>query len=267
VSAAAVRTEEDARRLIALGLPEGSVRVTGNLKYDADLPDREESADKAAEWRARLGWGKDAVWTTGSTHPGEEEAVLDAFLSAKAKRPDLRLVLAPRHVERAGQVEEALRTRGISFVALSRIGDGPVIERAAQTGSPGAAPDCLLVDRMGFLSGLYALGDFAFVGGTLAPVGGHNLLEPALAGKPVLFGPHTESVTEAARVLLSSKGGRRADDARMLSESVDHFLSDPAFRQEAGRKAQGAARELSGAVSRTMDFLKPLLLAKTPGHK
>ncbi|MBI4425604.1 MAG: 3-deoxy-D-manno-octulosonic acid transferase, partial [Elusimicrobia bacterium] len=197
-----------------------------------------------------LGWrpGAAPVWCAGSTRPGEEEtAVLDAFLALKRRWPALRLVLAPRHVERAEELAAALLRRGIHFARLS---------------SPAAAPkttDCLLVDALGRLPALYALSDLAFVGGTLSRSSGHNLLEPAAAGVPVVFGPDTSSIEAPAAALERAGGGFRVPDGPALHARLEALLADPAARARAGDSARRAAAGFTGAGKRTADFLAPRL--------
>ncbi|MBI4386728.1 MAG: 3-deoxy-D-manno-octulosonic acid transferase [Elusimicrobia bacterium] len=243
IQRAAVQTQADAQRLITLGARPSAVQVTGNLKYDVPLPE-ETAVSWARRQMRQLGWEGTLLWTAGSTRPGEEMVIAEAFLKLRAAYPGLRLILAPRHTERSRAAAAVLAQHGISFARLSA------------NPPPSPNPDCLLVDETGRLAALYGVSDVAFVGGTLVPVGGHNLLEPAAASKPVLFGPFTASVDLEAQTLLSSGGGFRVRTAFDLSQTLERLFADPHFRKDAGRKARQAAVGLGGAVGRTLECLK-----------
>ncbi len=236
----AAQTEEDARRYRDLGA--GRVTVTGNMKLDLPPAPPLEGVD--ADDFAALGWDGAPVFTAASTRDGEEEAVVAAYLRARAKAPGLKLIVAPRHVERAADAAQELRKAGISFCLWS---------------APQAGRDAVLVDRLGVLRSLFAASSVAFVGGTLVPVGGHNVLEPALAGCPVLFGPHVETVAAAARLLESAGGGFCAADAERLGALLEELAADLPRAKEQGRLALKAARSLQGATERTWDALSPRL--------
>ncbi|MFH1724158.1 MAG: 3-deoxy-D-manno-octulosonic acid transferase [Elusimicrobiota bacterium] len=244
---AAVQTGADAERYKALGLPPAATKRTGNLKYDQQLPS-EEAVAKARERLAGLGWAEDPCWVAGSTRRGEEAIVLEAHKKAVREIPRLRLILAPRHPERSQEVESLLRAGGLRCVRWSQLLPFQ------------ADPECILIDALGVLGSLYPVGRAAFVGGTLVPVGGHNLLEPALAGVPVLFGPHTASVRKVAQELERSGGGRVAQDAAGLATALTDLLLNESDRRVAGTRARRAAMRFSGATERTFEHLRPLLL-------
>ncbi|MBI4349785.1 MAG: 3-deoxy-D-manno-octulosonic acid transferase [Elusimicrobia bacterium] len=240
-AAVAAQTDADAERLRELGAPSDRVSVTGNLKYDASGPSADD-ARRAEELVASLGWkaGELVLWTAGSTRPGAEEAaVLDAFQRLRPARPALRLVLAPRHIERAAELAGELARRGLSF---------------ARSSSPRPGADCVLVDELGRLKGLYGASTLAFVGGTIAPVGGHNLLEPAAAGVPVLFGTHTASIHGPADALAKA-GGLRVRDGAELFDRVAELLAEPARLEALARQAKATADDFAGAAARTAAFL------------
>ncbi len=240
VSVFAMQSEEDARRIVALGAPLERVVVTGNLKGDL-VPEKGETA---AQWRRRLGLGAhERLWIAGSTHRGEEAVVLDAFLGARARWPDLILLLAPRHPERAGEVEELVRSRGLGPARRSR----PPRERA-----PGAV---LILDTVGELAELYSLAEVVFVGGSLVPVGGHNVLEPAMRGKPVLFGPHTSNFREGAELLQRSGGGLVVKDGLELGRELARLLEDGDLARRMGEAGRSAFTGQGGAVGATLDLV------------
>ena len=241
VSVFAMQTEEDARRIIALGAPPARVVVTGNLKSDL-LPDA--AGEDAAAWRGRLRLAADArLWIAGSTHRGEETLVLDAFLHARARRPELALLLAPRHPERVEEVETLIRERGLAAVRRSRL---------PADAAPGAV---VILDTVGELAALYALAEIVFVGGSLVPIGGHNVLEPAMRGKPVLVGPHMSNFREGAELLQRSGGGLVVKDGPELEREVARLLDDRALARRMGEAARQAFAGRQGAVSATLDLV------------
>jgi 3-deoxy-D-manno-octulosonic-acid transferase len=233
---------EEATRFIALGVRPEVVRVTGSLKFELDQP-----AVDAGTLRGRHGIGPDRpVVAAGSTGPGEDRLVLDAFDAARRHRSRLLLILAPRHPERFDAAEAEATRRGLAVARVSR-------------GESASEADVLLVDTIGLLASLYAVTAAAFVGGTLVPVGGHNLLEPLAAGAPVLFGPHTGHVAEIAQTLVSSGAGERVADARALAAAWDRLLGDPeerARRIAIGRSLLAGNR---GALAATADLVLDVL--------
>ena len=240
VTVFAMQSDEDARRIIALGAPPERVVVTGNLKSDA-LP----AADPPeAVWRERLGLAPaDRLFVAGSTHRGEEEAVLDAFLGARGRLPGLVLLLALRHPERADEVQALVRARGLAAARRSRL----PAERA-----PGAV---IILDTVGELAGLYALADVVFVGGSLVPVGGHNMLEPAMRGRPVLYGPHTSNFREGAARLERTGGGLVVKDGLELERELARLLEDRELARRMGEAARAAFADGPGAVSATVELI------------
>jgi 3-deoxy-D-manno-octulosonic-acid transferase len=248
VSVFAMQSEEDARRIVALGAPVERVVVTGNLK--SDLVPEADGADTI--WRERLGLRPtDRLWIAGSTHRGEEAIVLDAFLRARVRCPDLALLLAPRHPERAGEVEDLVRERGLAPARRSRLPEGR---------APGSV---VILDTVGELAALYALAEVVFVGGSLVPVGGHNVLEPAMRGKPVLYGPHTSNFREGALLLERSGGGLVVEDAQELQRELSRLLEDRDLARRTGEAARSAFAGRQGAVGATLDLIARHLW---PGH-
>jgi 3-deoxy-D-manno-octulosonic-acid transferase len=243
LSRVGAQSDDDAARFLELGLPRAAVRVTGNVKYDLPVP----SVDAASLAReVGLAPGR-PVLVAGSTGEGEDEQVLDAFGELCAAHPSLFLILAPRHPERADDVERLARERGFRLRRLSR-------------GShPSGEVDLLLVDLLGRLGALYALGSIAFVGGSLVPIGGHNVLEPAALGVPVLFGPHTHHFSEPADALLQAGGARRVRDAAELAREASALLDDETSRSRAARAARTVVDRNRGAMSRSVELLFELL--------
>ena len=234
--------EDEAGRFVALGVTDTAVRVLGNLKFDLPAP-----SEKPADLRVRFGVPADRpVVAAGSTADGEDRLVLAAFAAARHEVPDLLLLLAPRHPERFDSVAEEAQRLGFAVSRASR----------------GAAPkdtDVLLLDTIGELAALYALAGSAFVGGSLVPVGGHNLLEPIAVGVPVLFGPHTEHFAEIATALETTGAGLRVGNAEALGRSFADLARRPderARRVALGREFVYANR---GALQRATDLVLDVL--------
>jgi 3-deoxy-D-manno-octulosonic-acid transferase len=238
----AMQSEEDARRIIAMGARADRVLVTGNLKMEA--PPAEAGADHL--WRRLLHLGPEPVWVAGSTHRGEEALVLDACLELRRGGQPLCLILAPRHPERVEEVESLARGRGFAPVRRSRVG-------------PGTPTDCILLDTVGELAGLYAVADVIFVGGSLVPLGGHNVIEPALHAKPVVFGPYMANFRAAAALLRDAGAGIQLRDGGELVPVLRRLLDDPAERRRLGEAAWTAVRAHQGACERTVEALERLL--------
>ena len=245
-----MQSEEDARRIISLGAPPERVLVTGNLKMETP------SGDAGAEqlWRRLLHLGQAPVVVAGSTHRGEEAIVLDAFQAVRSASDGLRLVLAPRHPERFDEVESLARARGLPVVRRSRVGSG------------NTAP-VVLLDTMGELASLYGVADVIFVGGSLVPVGGHNVVEPALHGKAVVFGPHMTNFRDAAALLLRADAAIQVGDGAALAETLGRLLEDPPARQALGRAAWTAVRAHQGACVRTIAALERVLALAGTGRR
>jgi 3-deoxy-D-manno-octulosonic-acid transferase len=240
----AMQSEEDARRIVALGAPPARVVVTGNMKHDAAAPE----ASDGDTWRQRLGLAPDRpVWIAGSTHAGEEELVLAAHALARRAHPDLVLVLAPRHPERAAEIAGLVHGHG--WPAARRSALAGALDREA----------VMILDTVGELADLYAIGDVVFVGGSLVPRGGHNVLEPARLGKPVIVGPHTANFREAAALLTGSGGALIVRDGAELAGRLAALLGDEPARGRIGEAARRAAMSRQGAVQKTLDLVDTLL--------
>jgi 3-deoxy-D-manno-octulosonic-acid transferase len=234
------QTAADAARFARLPGLKDKVSVTGNLKHDM-LGISAAGQDKVKEFIAASGWAGAPVFTAGSTHPPEEPVVIDAWLEARKKAPGLKLAIVPRHPERLSETEALLRARGVNFSRWS-------------AGAPGAS--CLLVDAMGLLQAFYAASAVCFVGGTLDDTGGHNLLEPALFGKPALFGPNYRNARNAGDTLLKQKGGFLTETAPQMAEVLTQLLTSPAAMQAASENASKTLASLKGATQRTLSLIQ-----------
>lgn len=234
----------DAERFLAIGAPAERVHVTGNVKLDLRIP--AAAIDAGRDFRRRHAAGR-PVWIAGSTHEGEEEAALAAHATACVRHPDALLVLVPRHPQRFDAVRATLRKRGVGFVQRS-------------SGAPPAEDDrVFLLDTVGELQTFYSAADIAFVGGTLVPVGGHNLLEPALLGLPILAGPHTQNAPDIARLLADSGALTIVSNGDELARQVSGFLDDPPRAAAIGRRGRSAVEASRGAVDRLVALIEPLL--------
>ena len=236
--------EPHAERIRAMTAPPERVMVTGNLKFDAVF------AGRPPERLVRLlhGGSPRPLWVAGSTVPGEEELVLRAFHRVRERVPHARLLLAPRHPERFALVPSLVEAAGFRCLRRSTLdpaswSDGEV----------------LLLDTLGELAQVYSLASVVFVGGSLVPSGGHNILEPAVAGKPIVVGPHMENFQEIADAFRAEGAMVQVGSADELGREVAALLLDEPRRRELGERARGLVGRNRGAVSRTTDALVPLL--------
>lgn len=235
------QSQEDASRFAALGAPVARVQAAGNIKFDLPVPNDLDA--RVSRLREATGWRDDGhCLVAGSVHPGEWPQVLTAFAQLRANHGDARLVLVPRHPERFDRAAREAADAGWR-----------VARRSAATPMPDA--DVLVGDSMGELLAYFGLGDVAFVGGSLVPVGGHNVLEPALLGQPVVFGPHRHSFAGAGDALIAAGGGWEVTDADALARRVDALWSDEAARKQAGARAQDVIAANRGAVQRALAAL------------
>ncbi|MHB2026458.1 MAG: 3-deoxy-D-manno-octulosonic acid transferase [Elusimicrobiota bacterium] len=242
----AAQTAESAKRFAALGADPRIVRVTGNMKHDLPLPSKGDEKLDAVDMKLRdIGWQNSLIFVAGSTHPGEEEMIIEAYLRVKRSFPKLCLVIAPRHIERAFETAQNLSKLGASCALWSKTASNK--------------PDVLLIDAIGFLPAIYRRAFLSFVGGTLVPIGGHNVMEPALAGCPIVFGPHTSSTRESAEFLVQFGGAVRVIDAESLAQILKNLAAEPSAALEMGQKSLKAARSLQGATELTMSALKNIL--------
>ncbi|MBW4052784.1 MAG: 3-deoxy-D-manno-octulosonic acid transferase [Proteobacteria bacterium] len=244
----AAQGEADAQRFRALGAAADHTHVTGNLKFDLTLPP--DIGERGRTLRRRYAPDR-ALWVAGSTHGGgEEEAVLEAHRHVRAVHPGALLVLAPRHPNRFGEVAAWLQRQGIAFTRRSQSATAEPVREAC---------DVLLLDTLGELLHFYAAADVAFVGGSLAPIGGHNLLEPASLGLPVLIGPNNSNGEDIARLLLDCGAAEIVRNGAQLGTRVAHLLADQALRAQMGNRGREAVARNRGALEKLLALLEPLL--------
>jgi 3-deoxy-D-manno-octulosonic-acid transferase len=240
----AAQTEEDARRFIAIGADPARTHVTGNVKFDG-----QPGAAVLERGRAlRADYlGARPVWVAGSTHAGEEEALVTAHAELTRTLPDALLVMVPRHPQRFDAVAGMLARHGARFERRSR---APSVQAASQV---------LLVDTMGELTALYAAADLAFVGGSLVPIGGHNLLEPAALGAPVITGPYNANSAGIAAQLIAAGGAVEVSDSARLVGALRGLFADPAERTRMGGRAREFVERHKGSLARLLALIEPLL--------
>jgi 3-deoxy-D-manno-octulosonic-acid transferase len=243
-----MQSDRDVDRIVTLGAEASRVRRTGNIKFDQPIP----VVAEGRMIRAHLGLqDTDQLLVAGSTHPGEEEILVECYLALVARCPSAVLLLAPRHIERAESVVAMIRTRGLAVQRRSTIGQAGVLRSAG--------PRVVVLDSRGELAAIYREAVVAFVGGTLVPIGGHNLLEPAQWAKPVLFGLYTDHCAEIADLLIQAGGGRRVLQAEDLTQQVMTLFSDDEEREQMGRSARQVVEQNQGALQRTLEAIERLL--------
>lgn len=232
----------DRERMLSLGVPEENVFAVGNMKLD-----QTESPERFGLEDIFKGW-KDPVWVAGSTHPGEEDIIIKVFKTLHISFPDLRLVLAPRHIERAGIVASLLRQHGLGFQRLSKLLEGEALQK-----------NIVVVDTIGHLKYLYSIASLVFIGKSLCAHGGQNMIEPAVLGKPVVVGPNIENFKGIMEILLQAKAILQVKTKTELRNTVDKLLRDPAFARKIGQSAKDAIQMHQGATERTLEKLSSLL--------
>jgi 3-deoxy-D-manno-octulosonic-acid transferase len=249
----AMQSVEDARRAALVGAEPSRIVTLGNTKFDEAV--RALNADERAGLRQSLGLPPGAsVWVCGSTRPGEEEIIARAFVQARRVLPDLRLIVAPRHIERADEVA----------VILTREGAGPVARRSKMAGPELGGWDVLLLDTFGELGRVYALADVAFVGGSLLPFGGQSVFQPLAQGAPALFGPHMNNQRDIAALARSEGVGWEVSDADTLAAQVVRLVSlPPDDRAQLGARARALIERNQGVARRSVDALARLLSNET----
>lgn len=240
----AAQSEADADRFRSLGSSPERTSVTGNIKFDIELP--ADLPEQGAELRSRE-FGNRPVWIAASTHDGEEDQLLDAHARLRQALPDALLILVPRHPERFNGVAANLNRRGIKFVARTQ-------------GVP-CAPDTqvFLGDTMGEVPLFYAASDIAFVGGTLVPIGGHNLLEPAALGIPIVTGPYLFNTEDIAEMFSSLGASLVVRNEIELAATLQQLFADRETARSIGDKGREIVHQNRGALDRFLLLLQPLM--------
>ena len=251
------QTEDDAEKFRRLGAKPASVVVTGNLKFEGKPPQLSELTEKLK--KALRGLDRGPVIVAASTMPGEEPLLLPAWEKVRDRHPRALLILAPRHPARFDSVAQLLAGKGRSFVRRTALRSD---ENAM--GSQLAAPEILLLDTIGELAGIFEMAEVVFMGGSLVPTGGHNLLEPAFWGRPILHGPHMENFRDISRLFSQAGAAVQVRDAEELSRRFLELLQDDARRRELGAKARQVVEQEAGATPRVLEHIRALLAAEGP---
>jgi 3-deoxy-D-manno-octulosonic-acid transferase len=239
-----MQSERDVQRIVALGADADRVHRTGNIKFDQPLPTMAADASLRTELGLHEG---ESLLLAGSTHAGEEEALVAAYRQIVGTHPNTVLMLAPRHIERVADLVTMIQAAGLP------------VQRKSRLDSVGSGARVIILDTRGELARAYHEATVAFVGGTLVPVGGHNLLEPAVWGKPVLFGPYTDHCAEIAALLLESGGAVRVSGADDLARRVCAWLEDSSARRQVGAAARRTVSDNQGALRRSMELIEACL--------
>ena len=244
-----VQNEEYRERFLRLGVPESRIVVTGNIKYDSVR--LRADAERVDFLRKLFGIEHGApVLLGGSTYGPEEKALVGIYLKLKGAHPDLRLILAPRQLDRLGEVESTIAQAGAEYALRSKL----------ENEKPGdLAGRVIVLDTVGELADAYALASVVFVGGSLVDKGGHNMVEPAALGVPTLFGPHTYHFNQSTRFLLDARGAFMVKDAHELEEMVGALLNSSEMREGMGRNSVAAVLRQKGAVERHITEISKIL--------
>ena len=251
ISAYCVQTPLYAERLGALGVAKGKICVTGNIKYDsltASIPG--EKLDSLR--RLLCVEERDWLFVAGSTHAGEEKAALEAFGQLRGKYENVRLVLVPRHINRAEEVEKLVAEKGYARIRKTALDSGAFNREAIRN-------SVLIVDTMGDLLGLYAIASAAFVGGSITDRGGHNMLESAALGVATLFGPHVRNFQDSADLLLAADGAKTVRDGRELFVTLDFLRDNPVKSADMAARGREAVMKVRGATMKTFEKLEAVL--------
>jgi len=246
----AAQSETDAERFRSLGARPERTRVTGNIKFDIEVPD--DLVERGREFRKRY-LGERPVWIAASTHHKEEEQVLEAHRQVLEQVADALLILVPRHPERFDSVRQLLERQDIGYVSRTSASEVD------------AGSSVFLGDTMGEVPLFYAASDVAFVGGTLVPVGGHNLLEPAALALPVVTGPHLFNTQDIADMFVNIGALTKVADLDQLAVAVTRLLQDEATAHRLGKLGRDVVQRNRGALGRLLSLLEPLIARALQG--
>lgn len=245
LSAFCMQSEQDSRRIRHLGAATGRVEVTGNLKFDMQSPkvDKDDISSLRALYKLSK---KSTVWVAGSTHEGEEAEIVNVYQRLLESHQSLVLIIVPRHPERSRQLQEDFARRGVSASLRSELSSSSHILK------PG---EILIVDTLGEMLKFYAVSDLVFVGGSLIPHGGQNVLEASLMKKPVLFGPYMQNFKEIARLVRAAHGGLQVKDVEDLYRQMKLLLDNPSEAQRIGDNGKYLIEANQGATDKTLKMI------------
>lgn len=276
-----MQTQDFASKMVSLGAPPERVRVTGNMKFDiklpvtnCQLPPYARASEGRPELKKLLKLTDDQqLFVGGSTHPGEEKILLEVYKALMGEFPNLKVLIAPRHIERIRDLERLVVKNGFKSVRISQLQTPhPTLPPSADRLPSGARERVrekqneegrvFLLDTMGKLQAFYSIATIVFVGGSLVPRGGQNLIEPASLSKPIIFGPNVFNFKDIADLLLERDGAIVIRDQRQLQVTVRMLLNNPQTRQSLGQKARQIVEENRGATRRNIELIKELILPR-----
>lgn len=243
------QSKRDAQRLSILGAPSNKVKVTGNMKFDfsrhSGIPP--EAGKDYIDYRLKLGLEfTERLFVAGSTHQGEEKIILNVYKQLQNEFPDLRLLIAPRHPERSSEIEKLIRRYNLQTLRISQLNLSSITYHPSPI---------FILDTIGQLLSFYAIADIVFVGGSLVKKGGHNILEPALFEKPILFGPYMFNFRDIADLFLTEGAVCMIDGQKELSKKIRFLLSNPSEIETMGKKARQLIMENQGATARNIQLI------------
>ncbi len=243
-----MQTENDRANMMALGVPQERIHTLGNLKFDTPLI--VNSGANSVEPPLSLP-DNGLLLIAGSTHQGEDEIILSAYVRLRADFPHLFLLIAPRDISRGKEIQAMAEAKGITTIRRS--------QKSGMKGNQDALPRLLVLDTIGELAAAYRFADIAFVGGSLIRKGGHNPIEPAIMGAPVLFGPHMEDFAEISQELLTAGGAKRVGGEESLAQTAGDWLANDKSRKDAGLAALRCVEKQQGVVERHLHLIQTLL--------
>jgi len=240
-----VQTERDAKRLIFLGVLEDKIKITGNMKFD--IKDYTGFKKDHIDYRSKLKLDSgDRLFVAGSTHPGEEETILEVYKRIQIDFPNLKLLIAPRHPERAKDITQIVSRFGFRAVFISAL---------SSECSTCIAKPVFILDAVGELISFYNIADIVFVGGSLIKKGGHNILEPASLAKPILFGPYMFNFRDIADLFLSNRAAKMVFNQEELKTNIVDLLNNPSEAIELGQRALQLILANQGATKRNVEYI------------
>jgi len=249
-----MRTEADAGRIKALGAPADRVHVTGNMKFDSVFFKEQEGSDEWSPIRNKRAWLKESsqLIIAGSTHRGEDGKILRSYSALKKSHPDLALLIAPRHIERANEISDLTRELGFGVIRMSDVERGVL-------GSAGDRGPVYLLDSIGHLSSLYKLATIVFMGGSLIPHGGQNFIEPAAYAKPIITGHYVHNFKSACELFASNNAIEIVHSDDELLHSLETLLADGEKRKAMGERAKKVVSENVGSTDRNIELIRQYL--------
>jgi 3-deoxy-D-manno-octulosonic-acid transferase len=248
ISAFCMQDTVDAERVISLGAPPDRVKVTGNMKFDAEVPASIETPDIIR--RNLCLNAEDALFVAGSTHEGEEEIIVEAFKELIPEFPKLKLLIAPRHIDRVGAIEGVIKRCGFGSVRVSELKGSNVVNRERQI---------LILDKIGHLNEAYSIATIVFVGGSLIRHGGQNPVEPAVMGRAILFGPHMFNFKYITNALLEEGAALQVSGREDMVKNLNMLLKDPPKRAEIGDNAKRVIARNRGATKKNLEKMSEVL--------